>query len=169
MAVAWSPGGARSCGSAVFPFGTRQALCARAAGTNAPNADRCAGSFSRAECCFCFCGGIQLWIAPHSRRINTRCVRTTQWRNDCSACDHRNSKYQSTFPARMALGVCVSAGVAFSGDYTVRREAKFVQQHESAKATWREGDKVYMLALEGAPDQLRVIAHEKTARLVQRW
>ena len=56
-----------------------------------------------------------------------------------------------------------------SGDYTVRREAKFVQQHESAKATWREGDKVYMLALEGAPDQLRVIAHEKTARLVQRW
>jgi len=42
-----------------------------------------------------------------------------------------------------------------SGDYTVRRGAKFVQQDEWATATWREGDKVYMLALEGSRDQLR--------------
>jgi hypothetical protein len=33
--------------------------------------------------------------------------------------------------------------------------AQFVQQDEWATATWREGDKVFMLALEGSADQLR--------------
>jgi len=32
---------------------------------------------------------------------------------------------------------------------------KFAQQGDWATATWREGNKVYMLALEGSPDQLR--------------
>jgi hypothetical protein len=32
---------------------------------------------------------------------------------------------------------------------------RFVKQGRWATATWREGDKIYMLALEGSPDQLR--------------
>lgn len=38
---------------------------------------------------------------------------------------------------------------------TLKAERKLVQQGPWATATWREGDKVYMLALEGSPDQLR--------------
>lgn len=40
-------------------------------------------------------------------------------------------------------------------DRTLKREAKFIQQDEWATATWSEGDRVYMLALEGSRDQLR--------------
>jgi hypothetical protein len=36
-----------------------------------------------------------------------------------------------------------------------KSEPEFVQRGEWATATWREGDKVYMLALEGSSDQLR--------------
>lgn len=38
---------------------------------------------------------------------------------------------------------------------TLKAERKLVQQGHWATATWREGDKVYMLALEGSPNQLR--------------
>jgi len=37
----------------------------------------------------------------------------------------------------------------------LNRKPEFVQQGEWATATWREGDKVYMLALGGSRDQLR--------------
>jgi hypothetical protein len=40
-------------------------------------------------------------------------------------------------------------------DRAAKAEAKFVQQGDWATATWREGDKIYMLALQGSPDQLR--------------
>jgi len=39
-------------------------------------------------------------------------------------------------------------------DRVFQAEAKFVQQGEWATATWREGERVYMLALEGSRDQL---------------
>ena len=37
----------------------------------------------------------------------------------------------------------------------IKGEPEFVQHGEWATATWREGDKIYMLALEGSRDQLR--------------
>ena len=40
-------------------------------------------------------------------------------------------------------------------DRVFQAEAKFVQQGEWATATWREGERVYMLALEGSRDQLQ--------------
>jgi len=49
----------------------------------------------------------------------------------------------------------VTTNASRSLDPTLQREAKFVQQGEWATATWREGDKIYMLALEGSPEQLR--------------
>jgi hypothetical protein len=49
----------------------------------------------------------------------------------------------------------VTTNASPSVDRTVQREAKFVQQGEWATATWREGDRIYMLALQGAPGQLR--------------
>ncbi len=35
------------------------------------------------------------------------------------------------------------------------RRPRLVQRDHWATATWREGDMIYMLALEGSPDQLR--------------
>jgi hypothetical protein len=49
----------------------------------------------------------------------------------------------------------VTANASSSVDRTLKPEAKFVQQGEWATATWREGDRVYMLALEGSAEQLR--------------
>jgi hypothetical protein len=49
----------------------------------------------------------------------------------------------------------VTTNASPSVDRTVQRGAKFVQEGEWATATWREGDRVYMLALEGSADQLR--------------
>jgi hypothetical protein len=49
----------------------------------------------------------------------------------------------------------VTTNASPSVDRTLNRQAKFVRLGEWATATWREGDKVYMLAVEGAPDQLR--------------
>jgi hypothetical protein len=49
----------------------------------------------------------------------------------------------------------VTTNVSPSVDHTFKREAKFVQQGAWATATWREGDRVYMLALEGSRAQLR--------------
>jgi hypothetical protein len=40
-------------------------------------------------------------------------------------------------------------------DRVFQVKARFVQQGEWATATWREGERVYMLALEGSHDQLR--------------
>ncbi len=37
----------------------------------------------------------------------------------------------------------------------LRTAPEFAQRREWATATWREGDMIYMLALEGSPDQLR--------------
>jgi hypothetical protein len=45
-------------------------------------------------------------------------------------------------------------GPAQSGR-VLKGEAQLVQHGEWATATWREGNKVYMLALEGSPEQLR--------------
>ena len=49
----------------------------------------------------------------------------------------------------------VTTNASPRSDRTLKREAKFVQQGEWATATWRESDRVYMLALEGSRDQLR--------------
>jgi hypothetical protein len=49
----------------------------------------------------------------------------------------------------------VTVNASPSIDRTFNREAKLIQQGEWATATWREGDRVYMLALEGSPGQLR--------------
>lgn len=49
----------------------------------------------------------------------------------------------------------VTTNASRSVDRTLEREAKFIQRGGWATATWREGDKVYMLALEGSPEQLR--------------
>jgi hypothetical protein len=40
-------------------------------------------------------------------------------------------------------------------DRVAKAKPTFVQQGGWTTATWREGDKVYMLAMEGSPEQLR--------------
>jgi hypothetical protein len=40
-------------------------------------------------------------------------------------------------------------------DRAAKAEPTFLQQGEWTTATWREGDRIYMLALEGSPEQLR--------------
>src|SRR5712692_1374579 len=40
-------------------------------------------------------------------------------------------------------------------DHALKGNPELIQHGQWATATWREGDKVYMLALEGSPDQLR--------------
>jgi hypothetical protein len=42
-----------------------------------------------------------------------------------------------------------------ASDRALKGEPQLIQHGEWATATWREGDKVYMLALEGSRDQLR--------------
>lgn len=49
----------------------------------------------------------------------------------------------------------VTTNVSRSVDRALQHEAKFLQHGGWATATWREGDKIYMLALEGSPEQLR--------------
>lgn len=49
----------------------------------------------------------------------------------------------------------VTTNASPRSDLTLEVKAKFVQQGEWATATWREGDMIYMLALEGSPDELR--------------
>ena len=49
----------------------------------------------------------------------------------------------------------VTANASPGVDRAVQRGAKFIQQGEWATASWREGDRFYMLALEGSADQLR--------------
>jgi hypothetical protein len=49
----------------------------------------------------------------------------------------------------------VARNASAPSDQALKREPELVRQGDWATATWREGDKVYMLALEGSPDQLR--------------
>jgi len=42
-----------------------------------------------------------------------------------------------------------------AADRAIKRKANLVQRGDWSTATWREGDMIYMLALEGSPDQLR--------------
>jgi hypothetical protein len=49
----------------------------------------------------------------------------------------------------------VMTNVSTESDRAIKHKAKAIQQGHWATATWREGDKIYMLALEGSPDQLR--------------
>jgi hypothetical protein len=49
----------------------------------------------------------------------------------------------------------VTTNASVASDHVIRRKATLLQQGDWATATWREGDRVYMLALEGSPNQLR--------------
>ncbi|PYJ71311.1 MAG: hypothetical protein DME75_07670, partial [Verrucomicrobia bacterium] len=49
----------------------------------------------------------------------------------------------------------VTITVSAASERAIKPEANLIQQGHWATATWREGDRVYMLALEGSPDQLR--------------
>jgi hypothetical protein len=49
----------------------------------------------------------------------------------------------------------VTMNASAASERAIKREAKFIQQSRWATATWREGNMIYMLALEGSPDQLR--------------
>jgi hypothetical protein len=49
----------------------------------------------------------------------------------------------------------VITNVSTESDRAIKHEAKVIQQGHWATATWRESDMIYMLALEGVPDQLR--------------
>jgi hypothetical protein len=40
-------------------------------------------------------------------------------------------------------------------DRVLKRQPEVAQQGHWATATWRDGEMIYMLALEGSPDQLR--------------
>ncbi len=48
----------------------------------------------------------------------------------------------------------VATTASVTTDRAPKVKPKLVQQGNWATATWREGDKVYMLALEGSRDQL---------------
>ena len=49
----------------------------------------------------------------------------------------------------------VITNVSAESDRPIEHEAKLIQQGRWATATWCEGDKIYMLAMEGSRDQLR--------------
>ncbi len=49
----------------------------------------------------------------------------------------------------------VTITVSAASERAIKPEANLIQQGHWATATWREGDRVYMLALEGSLDQLR--------------
>ena len=49
----------------------------------------------------------------------------------------------------------VMTNVSTESDRSMKHEAKVIQQGQWATATWREGDMIYMLALEGSRDELR--------------
>jgi hypothetical protein len=58
-----------------------------------------------------------------------------------------------TLPEGRALHL-VMTNVSTESDRTIKYEAKVIQQGQWATATWREGDMIYMLALEGSRDEL---------------
>jgi hypothetical protein len=49
----------------------------------------------------------------------------------------------------------VTMNASAASDRAIKRKANLVQRGSWSTATWREGDIIYMLALEGSPDQLR--------------
>jgi hypothetical protein len=49
----------------------------------------------------------------------------------------------------------VMTNVSTESDRAIKHKAKVIQQGQWATATWREGDMIYMLALEGSRDDLR--------------
>jgi hypothetical protein len=49
----------------------------------------------------------------------------------------------------------VTMNASAAPDGAIKRKANLVQRGHWSTATWREGDMIYMLALEGSPDQLR--------------
>jgi hypothetical protein len=49
----------------------------------------------------------------------------------------------------------VMTNVSTESDRAIKHAAKVIQQGDWATATWREGDMIYMLALEGSRDDLR--------------
>jgi hypothetical protein len=59
-----------------------------------------------------------------------------------------------TLPEGRAIHL-VMTNVSMESDRRLKHEAKVVQQGHWATATWREGDMIYMLALEGSRDELR--------------
>jgi hypothetical protein len=59
-----------------------------------------------------------------------------------------------TLPEGRAIHL-VMTNVSTESDRAIKHKAKVIQQGHWATATWREGDMIYMLALEGARDELR--------------
>jgi hypothetical protein len=59
-----------------------------------------------------------------------------------------------TLPEGRAIHL-VMTNVSTESDRAIKHEAKVIQQGHWATATWREGDMIYMLALEGSRDELR--------------
>jgi hypothetical protein len=59
-----------------------------------------------------------------------------------------------TLPEGRAIHLVIT-NVSTESDRAIKHEAKVIQQGHWATATWREGDMIYMLALEGSRDELR--------------
>jgi hypothetical protein len=59
-----------------------------------------------------------------------------------------------TLPEGRAIHLVIT-NVSTESDRAIKHEAKVIQQGHWATATWREGDMIYMLAIEGSRDQLR--------------
>jgi len=59
-----------------------------------------------------------------------------------------------TLPEGRAIHLVIT-NVSTESDRAIKHEAKTIQQGHWATATWREGDMIYMLALEGSRDELR--------------
>jgi hypothetical protein len=59
-----------------------------------------------------------------------------------------------TLPEGRAIHLVMTT-VSTESDRAIKYEAKVIQQGHWATATWREGNMIYMLALEGSRDELR--------------
>jgi hypothetical protein len=59
-----------------------------------------------------------------------------------------------TLPEGRAIHL-VMTNVSADSERAIKHKAKVIQQGHWATATWREGDMIYMLALEGSRDELR--------------
>ena len=59
-----------------------------------------------------------------------------------------------TLPEGRAIHLVMTT-VSTDSDRSIKHQAKVIQQGHWATATWREGDIIYMLALEGSRDELR--------------
>jgi hypothetical protein len=59
-----------------------------------------------------------------------------------------------TLPEGRAIHLVMTT-VSTESDRSIKQRAKVIQQGHWATATWREGDMIYMLALDGSSDDLR--------------